>query len=1411
MTKTTYTHLPILLTLIAATMAMSASATPYYIYKALSDTVEVYDDLIADDEIGESATLQTDEFPVRYRDRDQNRREDGTESATVARYNRGSYFLVEDSLFQHRAVSKFYPNKRFLDKAMFDLSGGILWGHARDLVGRYSMGVGYEGRISIADWVTPEHGWRLGLNVGVVPLTSWGWTPSRKHTYDPLQYGVRADYMLNMTAVSRRSYPAARRLEFYGIAGLDFGVMEYRTLQNEHAVAPNMGGHIGLRGVYNFGSNYFAYLEPEVRVYRPSNLLDRQEGDQYAVGLGLTAGIGIRKNPYQLPAHQEVDSISAIGNDWFVQAAGGVAVPLDRFEALGPRINISVGKWINCTSGFRVSLNSATHRLYAGQPRTAALGIEGDFMWNLSRALSARPTYERTRESRFGVIYFLGMGYNVTDRMRSLRRKGISVGTGFQFNYRLARMSYFYLEPRIDYYHKNYFAGFPSEDIDKPNNVMSLLAGFSFHQGMHTQQLRERNEAFELTSWYDRLFIQGAAGVQVPVTTYFIRAQHRAKILRPKAFIAVGKWFTATHGVRILAEGGSLKQRESVPMQYQGFAGAEYMWNISNALAGYRSDRPFEFIAGIGTGVAWRTAQPKKVHPAFAADLQAHYNVTPQWSLYVEPQLRLFARDYMPYAGTRADAITSLMIGTQLRTPGCYVPSLAREASEGERRGFYGIAGGFNFPMRRTQTPYGYAGRFSMGHWVTPASAYRISLIVQGYPKDFATRQQRHIRAMLGADYLFDMLHLAYGYDGKRLFSLRPLLGGNAGIGFRKGKDNALEGDVHVGVQGAFRVAPHLEVYLEPQMMYSFYEGGMHRDHVTPTFYLGVNRTIESVSAVAHQVRSRVRDIRDRNAEDFTWSDDNKAFNRMFFEFGAGPQLLWSRAAKADLRHYMGFGGYMAFGRWFTAQNGLRLNLNGGRVSRPGHGGPIHTETLGFGIEYAQSISNAIWKHNPDRLFDVNGYVGPYFQYFRNVSKLKMGLNFALQPVLNINRTYSLFLQHDFTFYRKLALYPTSFGFHVTNNVMLGLQVHPENYDRAESRRLFDESDKHAFFSVAGGPTAPFRHLNTYDKPWGGAGRLSYGRWFLPASAWRINLEGRGYSQSNHDRRQCTEVLLGADYLLDVTTLAKGYSEDGRFILRALIGANAGTYYQAKGNGRLNFLADVHTGGQMGVLAGRSTEIYVEPTVRYNWAGRIQGSRLSNAFPQVMLGVSQRLVSKAKEGIKDEKGEPVKQNFATVGLGTGCHTYTLISVQSRRKFIGSGDVSYGRWFNRLSALRAGVSNNYFRTSADMNCKDYTDEVSIHADYMLNLLSLFSGADARSKRAEFAAYAGLTYTLAFATGEDMHKGLGGEAGLQVGYKITPSIGLFLEPAVTIHGSRLSEGVRHGLDGNGRVLLGVKYAF
>lgn len=1374
-----------------------------------------------------------DDFPEMYIDGEQNKREDGQTSAYVARLKRGGYFLVEDSLFQRVQISKFYrPKKKFLDHAMLDLGVGIMYGKGRDNIGHYGMGVKPDFRLSIGDWVTPEHGWRANILMGKMPAKGY-YTPAAGGELvkiDPLYYGVGADYLLNISALANRVYDKPKLVEFIGTLGADLSYLDYKGGSNKPLDRLGISWHMGLRGMYNFSKTNYVYLEPYAAIYRPGNIVSNVPGsDKHAIGYGLRAGIGFRRNPL-LATPVGKDTLFSAGNDWFFQMAGGIGAPSDNLKKMSPQMLVAVGKWLNRTQGLRLRVNASTVRLYPDKARQAALGIGADYMWNISRSFALNPTSERTQEPRFGIVYLLGANFNGVDTFNGIRTYAAGAGMGLQFNYRIRRMTDFYLEPRVDIYTKEFYPGYPEETPDRVNIVPSILAGFTFHQGMHTQWLREsRSSLFQRHSWFHHLFFQASVGATAPITTATIRSRGSHYLITPKAFIAMGKWFTPVHGLRLYAEGGSIRQKADVPYSLNGAVGAEYLWNITNTLEGYLPDRHFEVLGAVGVNFGIMGKKINYVYPGLSLGMQAHYNITPNWSLFLEPQLRIYGKKYLPYAGSRIDPVAAIMAGVQLRALD-YDRKLQLDSFRvgGNRRTFYGVAAGITAPVRYIHL--GMLGRFSLGRWFTPLSALRGNVTIGAYPHDFHLPAQRNIRFSLGADYLLDLTNMCYGYKPDRLLNLRALLGGNISVGAYSLSGAQFDADVHTGLQLAFRLPRAFELYVEPQLAYNIDHAFSRSTLVTPIAYIGMNKEIIGVDKAWNRMYNRVRAIRQHNLEETPWEDENKVFNKIFYEIGGGPHLLWSRAASYDLRHYMGLGAYMSIGRWINHMHGVRVRIYGARDYKP-VGEPLqreHTESLGFGAEYALSISNAIWKYNPDRLFDVNGYVGPTFTYIRNKWHVRLGANLALQGLLNINRTYSLFLQPEITFYGKQMIYPSSLKSNFTTDLMFGLQVHPENYDRKLARQLFDEHESHGFASLAGGLSAPLRDLVKRGfNPLGGYGRVSYGQWFLPTSAWRFNIEGWGFPHNSYNQAMSLGVGGGFDYLLDLATLSRGYNIDRVFGVRPLAGFNMGATYYRHRDARFHFQADVHVGTQISVRLARNWEIYAEPAVAYRWGGVKPGSRLAHVYPRLFAGLNYVVRDPRHPKLQDDSEDPSVpryKNFVSVGGGLGCNTYTIIN--GYRKLTGDMSVNVGHWFSTLSGVRAGLDySNVNLAHRTPSTKNWPEDVpkpvrephkslhngSVHVDYLLNVYRILSGDyEHVNKRVEIFLYAGFNYTISGNENRPLRKGFGAEAGFQIAGRVAKHISIFVEPGASLTSPKIY-GQPHPLEGCGRVIGGLKYCF
>lgn len=1366
-------------------------------------------------EVRSVAAPDTLDFPQHLHDQQQNLRSDGQPSATVIRHGRGGYLLVADSLFKPQVISKYYPRKRFMDKAMVDFGGGFNYGIGTETQGTYGMGMTPNFQIGLTDWVTPEHGWRVALQAGELPVRIF--EPSQREwvDYNPARFGLSAEYLYNITALASRSYDRPAPAEILLVAGAEADAISYTDLALQNQWTYNVGLHLGLRGILNFSPTGYLYLQPQLGLYKPTDFFSasRTGGEGFALNASLTAGIGIRRDASFSKIGHVSDTLKSVRNDWYFEVGAGLALHQHKFNTIGPEFFLAFGKWFDYTNGFRIRGNFGYHP-NVGHYNMYSAEAGADYLWNVSRFFAIRSGDTEAQRSPWSLKFALGANMAVSKHYETGIRVAPGGGVGVQLGVRTSELTEFYLEPRLDIYKGSYMPSVATANGGQWDVVPSLVAGFSFNQNLEETRCRRINNAqFKFKPFQHYFFVQGSVGAITPLSFRLLSTGNVLHTFQPAARLSVGKWFTPIHGLRLYAEGGRIKQGATLSTHNYLGLGAEYLWNITNAIGkGYLDYRPFEAALGVGFNAGSLTTTGKAFNPAFSASLQAHYNIDKRWSIFLEPQLRVYGKDFLANVGPNFDPVASVMIGTQFRTIG-YDPRIVRDSTDWAPHGFVGLSAGLSAPL--SQPTLGFLSRISFGHWFSPVSGLRFNLGYQSLRFDPFDRIGRQRKAVIGADYLMDFTHLAYGYR-ERIFHLRPLIGFNVGAGWQSERaSTTTEGDAHAGLQLAFSLKHGNEFFIEPQLTYLWGTANVTRmKHFQPALYVGVQKNVENLFRSFSCMSSDLSEIRQYNKENYTWSAADKWYNKWFFELGGGLNMLWGGAAKQHMLHYAGFGGQASVGRWFTPLSGARLRFIGDRLNMETDKGRHGFEMMGLGIDYAHSLTHAIWGYNPKRHIDINAYAGLRLMWQKGSEKVVPGFSMALQPMVNLGSDCSLYLQPEMTFYGKGALQPgLSRSFNFTNALSVGLQVHPRNFDAEAARVLYDENSGQCFFSVAGGGGMPLRNMLAKRNEWFLTGRFSYGHWFTPLSAWRVNVEGWAAPRDFHTHTRSGRMTLGADYMLDVTTLAYSRMDHRLFNFRPLVGFNMGVGYMADFDALLHFQGDVHAGVQMGVNVSQRVELYLEPQLAHVWSGYSEESRLTRVHPTVLAGLTYRLTSYAKDALRDDKGSDRPRHFLSISAGTGFNSHIIRGGQDyfRFKMSVDADLNYGNWFDALNGLRVGGGISTMHIGPHKMPNHQLTVMTLRADYMLNVLNAFRSPDALNQRAELVAYAGLNYNFSFAPTRSTLYGLGGEVGFWAGVKVSPKVTLFLEPTIQVQSPKLYEKSSHPIDGTVRLLGGAKFSF
>ncbi|MBR2862462.1 MAG: hypothetical protein IKB97_02735, partial [Bacteroidaceae bacterium] len=146
-------------------------------------------------------------------------------------------------------------------------------------------------------------------------------------------------------------------------------------------------------------------------------------------------------------------------------------------------------------------------------------------------------------------------------------------------------------------------------------------------------------------------------------------------------------------------------------------------------------------------------------------------------------------------------------------------------------------------------------------------------------------------------------------------------------------------------------------------------------------------------------------------------------------------------------------------------------------------------------------------------------------------------------------------------------------------------------------------------------------------------------------------------------------------------------------------------------------------------------------------------------------------------------------------------------VEGGKRMTFTTDVTYGRWLTGVSGVRAGLSNSMIRLDNTSN----KNLMSLHVDYLLNLLALTTGESTAAKKFQMLAFAGLAGNTCSGADYSRTWGIGLQAGMQFGVKVTPQIEVFAEPSLQVMSSSIMDNGWRPAEADAKLMIGTKYNF
>ncbi len=1073
----------------------------------------------------------------------------------------------------------------------------------------------------------------------------------------------------------------------------------------------------------------------------------------------------------QSPAKNEKFASKKFGDHLFLTGEGGITMlrtPNYWFATpgVGLRAGVAVGDWFTPVHGARVGISGGWHNGEGGH-NPYLIGVSADYLMNLSSLLR-----KDNPNRRFEFIGAAGLEYQLLYRRGDWFRAG-GLRLGLQTRLNFSPLTFFYLEPRFGIY---------TDGIDAQKTWRhwdwegALMAGFGYR--WLSEPVR-KNTPF--VGHGRGFFVSGGAGL----TSLWRSSMTLSTESGAAAMLAIGHQFTPVSSLRLSGFLHYFPQNpEKRKWDKSSFGlNLDYMFNLHSLFGGYDPTRRLEVSGVLGAGLHDVSLGPDQtVHWSVGGGVHANLNLNDNWALFLEPRLDIFPNTVWEDQLSMADPVPSVLAGFTYYP----APRALGHAVEGEDFDFHSplgnvyvtLGGGFAGLMRSSLAqPFagkGFRVAGGVGTQWNPVSGVRAMMTFTSINNESYTA---HRTLGVGAqlDYMLYFSNLFWGYKTNRLFEVNGVLGLNYDYVSSDRFCHSIA--LGTGIQGVFNVGDMFEIFLEPRLQAGlnnrWEKGELTRIDVVPTFLAGVNYNLYGYSRKHNMSRAN---------EPF--SNDHFT-DHMFVGVGVGTNAVLHHKYFSNLDRYIGPMGSIYIGKWFTPASGIRASLSGALYGDRRGG---NRKLAIADISYLWNINSTLYGYRPSRIFETTLGVGASLAYATSQhTGFYPGLNVSLQGLWRVSPNMGIFVEPQLRFFNqkfsndRYAYLP----FDVHTALQVGVQYQLDGYDGATNRAIYEEDENNYFFSIGYTGRALKRSASKYTVGHGGS--LSFGKWYTPLSAWRLGIDYGYYGE----KPRYMSLSLSADYLFNLSAYMWQYNPRRAFDLLAVAGVTVGAGNSQQTN---EFTYGFKAGLQGRFNITPKFDIFVEPQVLTTRVPKWDGVGFAPEA-RIVAGINYNM------GRDNDRGNETleKKNFFSVSGGLSMFSETILLGKTRRA-SGAFDISYGHWFNPTSGVQIGYGNDPISLGGDKSLKVN----SLHADYLLNLTSLFDSNTERGFDMIGVVGAGIGWS-------NGNTAWLGEGRLQFRWNVSRTMSLYAEPSMTLWGDKLYRENTHNFIGVGRLSVGAAVRF
>ena len=864
-------------------------------------------------------------------------------------------------------------------------------------------------------------------------------------------------------------------------------------------------------------------------------------------------------------------------------------------------------------------------------------------------------------------------------------------------------------------------------------------------------------------------------------------------------------WFNAVSGLRFGLNGGVLDSPdETMSRDYflTGNLSVDYIMSLTNYILEYNQSRRLNLngFVGISGGMSYMSKDNKEAFGGGRVGLQLTYSFTPGFEMFLEPSIGFYSDGYNLTTNWRKfDMASTVMAGMTYKM----VPVEAREnltpfTNGGLQNTFISVGGGWSSVMlpeggRSNIMKYGGPSiSVGIGKWITPISGVRLSANMS-YPKNEFEDKLSLISGRL--DYMLGLSSLFEGYKQDRIFKMSLVAGVEGGMikkdNFRESDDNnkGMAFGAGFGLNADIRLSKNLSIFLEPRISIyqSKYLGGMSMGKFDMPASFNMGLTWYPVS--------------DYMSDRFSHSSDSASHwaDYIFVSGALGGQTLVTGDKKDGIGSfnpaaalYIG----KTFNHVFTPRLGLQVGMP--NVHAPEI---IQTKTAlaGVSLDAMVNLNTLFLGKDQNSWVDFSPFIGYGANFISNpednfdfISSVRAGLHLSTR----ISPTTSLFIEPNISLYSDGYNFMKEDGLDVVPGVFAGVTYYVIPREMRTNTGSFISTSfwDNTFVTLAGGANVLVngatlsKNMPDYLNPKLAVG---LGKWLSPSSGLRLMASG---AMVKHPATKDDMQVFGGqfDYLLNINSLFNGYDASRVFSLYGIVGLD----------GAIPEKSDVTSpsigfglGLQANFRLSATTDFFIEPrfsVFQTSYAGGISHKNF-DAPASVMLGFNFNRSGEYLERVRRESTSEFKPH-GFISLSGGVNSalsghMRILKDKSVQPIFGA---HLGYFFNEVSGLRLGGKAGLLGEFRP-NTQNYMRTKMLSADlsYMFNITNaLLDFRHDRRFNASAIIGASAMYNSG-PTGDGSKQSVipGMDLGLQFNYFVSPYVGIFLEPSLSIYNDKL----------------------